>query len=121
MTLDQLEFDEIYRKSQDPRIHFALGCAAKSCPSLYDNAFTPEHVQEQLNFRSELIIDQSHYVTVDTNLKKITLSKIFDWYKDAFIEESGSILKFINEHRHYKVPEDYTIEFYKYDWALNEQ
>lgn len=121
MTLDQLEFDKIFMDNDDPRIHFALGCAGKSCPFLNDNAFTPEHIQEELDFRSQLIIDQAIYVTVDDKLKKVTVSKVFDWYKDLFIKQSGSIIKFINTYRHYKVPEDYTIEFYKYDWTLNEQ
>jgi len=120
MTLDQLEFDKIFRNFKDGRIHFALGCAAKSCPFLYANAYTPEHVQEQLTFRAELIIDREDYVRVNDKEKIVWVSKVFDWYRDLFVANAGSIIKFINTYRHYKVSEDFEVRFMKYDWSLNE-
>ncbi len=39
LTLDQLEFQRLMDPYKDSRIHFGLGCATMSCPSLYDNAF----------------------------------------------------------------------------------
>lgn len=121
LTLDELEFDKIFGPYQDPRIHFALGCAAKSCPFLYDNAFRPEHIQEQLQFRSELIIDRPNYVEVNEDAQTVTLNKIFDWYKEQFVADAGSLLNFVNRYRFYEVPADYQIAFMEYDWALNKK
>lgn len=121
LTLDEIEFKKIFEPFKDPRVHFALGCAAKSCPFLYDNAFTPEHVQEQLEFRAQLIIDRPNYVNVDKKHRVVTMNKIFDWYSDQFIDNAGSLINFINKYRFYKVPKDYTIRFEEYDWALNRQ
>lgn len=120
MTLDQLEFEKLFGPYKDPRIHFALGCAALSCPFLYDNAYTPDHIQEQLKFRSQLIIDTSRYVKIDNKAKTVTLNKIFDWYKDQFTFSAGSLIKFINKYRYYKVAEDYKIVFEEYNWKLND-
>lgn len=119
LTLDEIEFQKISEPYQDPRIHFALGCAAKSCPFLYDNAYTPEHVQEQLEFRAQLIIDRPNYVDVDKKSKTVTLNMIFQWYQDQFTENSGSVIGFINKYRFYKVPQEYQVKFQEYDWSLN--
>lgn len=121
LTLDELEFEKIMNPYKDSRVHFALGCAAISCPFLYDNAFRPEHVEEQLEFRAQLIIDRPNYVTVDKKKKTVTLNKIFEWYGDQFSFNAGSLINFINKYRFYKVPTDYKIQFYEYDWSLNER
>ena len=120
MTLDDLEFIKLMEPYKDARVHFALGCAALSCPSLYDNAFRPELVEQQLEFRSQLIIDRPNYVSVNDKSKTIVLNKIFDWYGDQFSYNAGSLINFINKYRHYKVPLDYTIQYQEYDWALND-
>lgn len=119
LTLDQLEFEKIVGPSKDPRIHFALGCAAKSCPFLYDNAFTPEHIQEQLEFRAQLIIDRPNYVSVNKREGVVTMNKIFQWYEGQFVENAGSLIAFINKYRFYKVPKNYKVQFEEYDWTLN--
>lgn len=121
VTLDQIEFEKIVAPFKDPRIHFALGCAAKSCPFLYDNAYTPEHVQEQLKFRSEIIIDRPNYVEVNEKNKTIHMNKIFEWYRDQFEDNAGSLVDFINTYRFYKIPKDYKIIFQDYDWSLNQK
>ncbi|MFY0601421.1 MAG: DUF547 domain-containing protein [Cyclobacteriaceae bacterium] len=120
LTLDEIEFDKIMAPYRDSRVHFALGCGAMSCPFLYDNAFKPDLVEEQLKFRSQTIIDRPDYVKVDEANKTITLNKIFDWYGDQFSYNAGSLINFINKYRFYKVPIDYEVLFAEYDWSLND-
>lgn len=128
LTLDDLEFKKLINPTKDPRIHFALGCAAKSCPFLYDQAYTPKHLQEQLDFRAQLIIDQPNYVSVDNGKREVLLNKVFDWYGDQFVLNTGSLLTYngslltyINRYRFYEVPVDYEVKFQEYDWSLNTQ
>lgn len=121
LSLDEIEFKKIVEPYKDPRIHFGLGCAARSCPFLYDNAYTPEHVQEQLQFRAEIIIDRPNYVSIDEKNKTVTLNKIFFWYKNQFEESAGSLIAYINKYKFYKVPADYQITFSEYDWRLNKK
>lgn len=120
LTLDEIEFNKLIGPTKDARIHFALGCGARSCPFLYDNAFTPQHIQEQLNFRAELIIDRPNYVLVNEKTQTVTLNKIFDWYGDQFAFSAGSLVKYVNKYRFYPVPEDYQVKFQEYDWTLND-
>ncbi|MEP1031945.1 DUF547 domain-containing protein [Ekhidna sp.] len=121
LTLDGIEFTKLIGPTKDPRIHFALGCGARSCPFLYDNAFYPDKLQEQLQFRAELIIDRPNYVFVDEKKKTVVLNKIFDWYSDQFISNAGSLIKYVNRYRFYKVPEQYNLQFQEYDWTLNDR
>lgn len=121
LTLDQIEFDKLFNETKDPRIHFALGCGARSCPFLYENAFYPRTLEEQLEFRAQLIIDRPNYVYVDKRSETVTLNKIFDWYRDQFVFASGSLIRFVNKYRFEAVPKHYQIKFQEYDWSVNNQ
>ena len=121
LTLDAIEFTKLFGPTKDPRIHFALGCGARSCPFLYDNAFYPDKLQEQLEFRAGLIIDRPNYVYVDNKKGTVTLNKIFDWYSDQFTSDGSTIIQYINKYRFYKVPEDYIVQYQDYDWTLNDR
>lgn len=119
-TLDDLEFRYLFSIDRDLRLHFVLNCGAASCPTLYSEAITPEDVEEQLRFSTQMVMDRDDYVWVDPKTKKVRVSKIFEWYKDMFEADGQSIRNFINYNRFVSVPNDYAIEFMDYDWTLNE-
>ena len=119
LTLDQLEHQRIFDMRIDPRIHFVLGCGASSCPFLQDNAYRPDILDEQLELRTQLLLDRPNYVEVYEDKAEVLVSKVFHWYKKDFMA-MGSLTSFINKYRHYKIPEEYTIVFDEYDWTLND-
>ncbi|MEO9872134.1 DUF547 domain-containing protein [Ekhidna sp.] len=121
LTLDQIEFKKLMEPTKDPRIHFALGCGARSCPFLYDNAFYPDKIEEQLEFRARQIIERPNYVYADLENDKVILNKIFDWYGDQFNLKTGSLIKYVNKYKGYKIPESFAVEFQEYDWTLNDR
>jgi len=51
--------------------------------------------------------------------KKVAISEIFKWYEPDFITAGNTVLQYINRHRNEKIPEDYEVGFYRYDWSLN--
>lgn len=120
LTLNELEAQKLRRIYNDGRLHFALVCAAKSCPPLAAFAFTPEKIEAQLNERTKFALNDDNWIKVNSRQKKVEISKIFDWYKDDFTQ-SGSVLNWINQFRIEKIPATYTINFYEYDWALNKR
>lgn len=108
------------------RVHFALNCASASCPKLPNEAFTPDRIEAQLERETRRFVSETRNVTVNDDTRTVTLSRIFDWYKDDFTNDAGepiNPLTWINMYR----PEDkqldasYTIAFYEYDWTLNDQ
>jgi len=52
-SLNGIETNEIRKRFQEPRIHFAIVCASRGCPWLSSETFTAEHLEEQLEARSE--------------------------------------------------------------------
>ena len=121
ITLDELEFEYLFAKYKDPRLHFVLNCAASSCPTLYNRAIRPVDIDDQLNFSTLMVIDRNDYVKVDHEKKVIRVSKIFDWYREMFEDQYSSVREFINFNRFTTLPDDYEIHFMQYDWSLNDQ
>ena len=121
LTLDQIEFDKLLKDDIDPRVHFALACAAKGCPYLFENAFTPEQLEAQLNFRASQIIGLASYVYVDDASQSIQVSKIFDWYQSQFLTVSETLIDYINLYREEKISQNYRLTFGEYDWSLNDR
>lgn len=116
LTLNDIENIKLRAKFGDARIHFALVCAALSCPPIINKAYLPETLDEQLNQRAKANLNDDDFIRVDKDKKKVSLSEIFKWYKEDF----GSILQFVNQYRTQAIPENYAIDFYTYDWRLNE-
>ncbi len=103
----------------DPRVHFALVCAAIGCPKLMSEAYMPDKVQTQLINQTKKAMNDASFIKVDDSAKTVAISQLFDWYKDDFVNNTGTVINFINKFRNTPIPADYTITFYNYDWNLN--
>ncbi len=112
-SLNDLENEIIRPTFKDARIHFAINCAAKSCPPLYNKAFTSDKVQTLLEQRTKAFLTSKANVLSE---KKVKISKIFDWYKSDF----GTINVFLTQFSTVKVTKEATVEYLDYDWSLNE-
>lgn len=120
ITLDQLEFNNLFVLDRDLRLHFVLNCGATSCPTLYSEAILPEKINDQLDYSTQMVMDRDDYVFVDHKSKTVKVSKIFEWYKDMFEADGQSIRTFINYNRFISIPASYPIVFMEYDWTLNQ-
>ncbi len=120
LTLNELEQNKLIKTYQDPRLHFVLVCAAKSCPPIMNKAFTPEKIEEQMDTQTRKTINDSDWLKVNVKERKIEISKIFDWYKNDFTMKGSTVISWINTYRSSKIPSNYQVTFYEYDWSLNE-
>ena len=114
-SLNNIENDIIRPQFKDARIHFAVNCAAKSCPPILNSAFFGKTLDEQLDAVTKKFISNTKYQNITPG--KMTLSKIFDWYKVDF----GDIFTFINKYNAIKVNKNTAIVYKEYDWSLNEK
>jgi hypothetical protein len=64
----------------DPRIHFALNCASRSCPPI--GVYSAEQIDDQLELATRSFVDAD--VAVDPGRGEVHLSRIFSWYGDDF-------------------------------------
>lgn len=112
MSFSHLENNIIRKQFKEPRIHFALNCASKSCPPLHNKAFHANTLGRTLKKLTRNFVNSPSGVTVDGNTARI--SKIFDWYKSDF----GNVATYINQYRKEKITG--SIKHQSYDWSLNE-
>ena len=123
MSLDHVEHEIIRKRFREPRIHFALVCAARSCPPLRREAYTGERLEAQLDDQARIFIAQSpDQNRVDVERATVHLSPIFTWFKDDFGPDLGRFLARYVSHG----PERRLLESGKfkvvetpYDWSLN--
>jgi hypothetical protein len=125
-TLDEVEHDIIRKRFHEPRIHFALVCAAASCPPLRSEAYTGARLEAQLTDQARVfLLGQPAKNRVDAAAGVVYLSPIFGWYKDDFGGDDATVGRFIAAYHpegpekrlllsgHFKVLET------PYDWSLN--
>ena len=114
-SLNNIENDIIRPQFKDARIHFAVNCAAKSCPPILNAAFFGKSLDTQLEAVTKKFINNSKFQTIAA--LKLTLSKIFDWYAVDF----GDINTFVNKYSTVKVNKNTVVIFKEYDWTLNDK
>jgi hypothetical protein len=112
MSLNDIE-NNILRPMGDARIHFALNCAAKSCPPLLNEAFTADNVNKLLEQRTRQFVNSSRTVIEKDAVK---VSKVFDWYGKDF----GNVVDFVNKYAKVKAAKTAKVTFADYDWSLND-
>lgn len=117
MSLNQLEKIELLKKYKDPRLHFVLVCAAKSCPAIAPFSYQPTVLDQQLSQQTKKALKDSLVLYYDNNTQKLYLSKIFDWYRDDF---SPNVLMFIQQYSLDSIPNTAKKNYLEYDWTLND-
>lgn len=118
-TLDNIEHD-IIRKMEEPRIHFALNCAAKSCPDLRNEAYRANKLNTQLNNQVVLTLNNKTKGFARENEQNlIYVSKVMEWYEDDFAD--GNLLLWLKPWKPLFVNGSTKIKFFPYDWSLNSQ
>jgi len=115
----------ILRPMGDPRIHFAINCAARSCPALAPEAYVPEQLDQQLDAAVH------RFVETDTQLRivmgdrpALQVNKILDWYSKDFGGAEG-VKQFFARYlppnaATYVQRADVRLRFFDYDWTLND-
>ena len=135
MTLNALETSILRSGFHEPRIHFAINCASRSCPPLSQEVYRAETLDKQLNDAARNFVNDNRNVTLDETHHRIVLSMIFKWYARDFESaiQPGShsrgttVLDYL---RPYLTPDRQMMlsrlkgvapSYHPYDWSLNGQ
>jgi len=115
---------KVLRPLGDPRIHFAIICASRSCPFLRPEAYTAAKLDAQLDDQARAFVNDPFRNRFDKATKTAQLSEIFKWYEEDF-QGAGSVQKFIARYvADADVAKDlaqdgYKVQYIDYDWNLN--
>ena len=109
-SLNHIENEIIRPQFKEPRIHFAVNCAAKSCPPISNRAWKASSLEADLEKAAKAFINNSAYNKFNNG--KAQVSKIFEWYKEDF----GDLKAYLSKYSGQEVKE---ISYAEYNWSLN--
>lgn len=122
LSLNDIELGVIGSIWQDPRIRYALSCAAIGCPNLQPVPFTGDRIDQQLSDAAMDFVNDSRCIEVADG--KLYISSLFRWNYQAF---GGSDRAVINHLMAYADP-DMAMRLQEFDhvhgdlfdWRLND-
>jgi len=134
VTLDAIEHDILRPTFKDPRVHFAVNCASRSCPPLGSKPYIGREIDGQLDDSTRRFLASEQGVRMSNG--HLLVSSIFKWYGGdfaaatadgraapagdtepairAFIERYGSPAAVAT------AKAGLPVRFLAYDWSLND-
>ena len=121
VSLDDIEHRILRPIWKDPRIHYAVNCAAVGCPNLQAVAFTAENSESLMARGARDYVNNPRGVRVTGG--SLVLSSIYSWFEADF-DADGGVLAHV---RRYAKP-DLAAKLkgfdragrHDYDWSLND-
>jgi len=125
LSLNQIEHEQIRPHFKEPRIHFALVCAAVGCPPLRNEAYVADRLEAQLASQSRYVHSHDRWLRFDLSQPDVVyLTSLYNWYGGDFEQSAGSVLNFAAQYAPtLKMALDNggqpQIRWLDYDWSLN--
>ena len=122
---DEIEH-EIIRPLGDPRIHFAINCAAISCPPLTREAYRAATLGEQLDARVMAFVGDPDQFGVDASggRPEVRVNVLVDWFNEDFGGHDGVrafLARYAGEAAREALEDSGArLVFIAYDWTLND-
>lgn len=120
--------EDVSLSTLDPRIHFALVCAALDCPKLLDRAYVASDLEEVLQENAVSFANNPKHLRVEKG--KLIVSALMKWYAEDFERLGGAkdyLISLVNSERRpdaaeiiSKLKTDFPDKVqFQYDWTLN--
>jgi hypothetical protein len=123
LSLDDIEHRILRPIWKDPRVHYAVNCAALGCPKLSPRAFTALNTEELLDGGAIAFINSEHGARFDSD-SRLIVSSIYDWFQDDFGGDEAGVIAHLRLYAHpgLKTRLEGTTDVYDfdYDWTLND-
>ena len=123
ISLDEIENGTLRSAFREPRIHFALVCASRSCPALRREAYRGADLDRQLDDQARLFLHDPAKNRVDPATRTLQLSSIFKWFRGDFEAAAASLPSYAARYLDSDTTHvaDYDVAFLDYDWSLNDR
>jgi hypothetical protein len=125
-SLKQIEKDILLEKFDDPRIVFAVSCAAVSCPDRIAEPFTAEKIDRQLDdMIGNFFLNTRKGLLLNRSKKTLTLSWILKKDRDIFAVNEGGVVGFVLPYlstvtQNWLNANSVNIDYFEHDWTLND-
>jgi len=123
-SLNQIEHELIRPKFAEPRVHFALVCAAVGCPPLRADAYTGARLEEQLTDQTRYVHTHPRWFRLNEAKGEVALTALYDWYGGDFTQKASSVTAFAAQYspelvRLINAGKEPRVAFLDYSWKLN--
>jgi hypothetical protein len=123
ISLNAVENDILRKQFDDSRIHFAIVCASKSCPTLRSEAYRSSVIDQQLDDAARAFLDDLSKNRWEAASRTLHLSSTFKWFCDDFERDASTLPAYA--WRYMGQLDQAALEggrvrvaFLDYDWAL---
>jgi hypothetical protein len=121
VTLDHIEHGILRPRFRDPRVHFAVNCASKSCPPLISEPYLGSTLDQQLDDTVRAFVNDPEHNRFEGDT--LYASKIFKWFaKDFDHDVYGFFLQYAENDlkKVLATKRDMArVKYLDYDWSLN--
>lgn len=122
LSLDDIEHRILRPIWRDPRVHYAINCAALGCPNLQPTPFTGGHLDHALDEAAMAFVNHPRGVRLDGD--KLYASSIYAWFKDDFGGDDRGVIQHLIAYAPPRLAlrlQDFSaIAEHGYDWRLND-
>ena len=122
LSLDDVEHGIVRPIFAEPRIHYAVNCAALGCPDLQPEPFLADRLEAQFDRAARSFVNDPRGVAVTAG-GEVVASSIYNWFQADFGGSESAVLDHLRAHA---APSLRTaldgasaIRRYDYDWSLN--
>lgn len=125
-SLKQIETDILLEQFNDPRIVFAVSCAAVSCPDRTTEPFMAERLDSQLDAMIGLFFkNPSKGLRLNRDTGTLTLSWIIKKDRHLFQDKEKAVLGFVMPYleaglQDWLMVNPVVIDYFEHDWTLND-
>lgn len=122
LSLDDIEHRILRPIWRDPRLHYAVNCAAIGCPNLQTEAYTASNADTLLDRGARKYVNNPRGAEFRNG--RLIVSSIYDWFQQDFGSSDEGVIEHL---RRYAEPAlaarlsgTQRISGDRYDWALND-
>ena len=125
VSLDFIEHETLRKRFAEPRVHFALVCASRSCPPLRAEAYRGADLDRQLEEATRGFLGDVRRNRFEPRANVLHLSAIFKWFHEDFESAAGTVPAFVARYAQEPLAsgarlDGVDVEYESYDWSLND-
>lgn len=124
LSLNDIEHRIIRPVFQEPRIHYAVNCAAVGCPNLALTAWRASDLEARFAAAERAYVNDPRGVRFDAQ-DRLIVSKIYAWFREDFGPNEAAVIASLATAAatplRARLEGRTRIDRYEYDWSLNER
>lgn len=123
VSLHDIEHNILRVEWDDPRVHYAVNCAAIGCPNLQTRAWTGATLDADLNRAARAYVNDPRGVQV-RDRGGLKVSRIYKWFEEDFGGNEAGVIAHLERHADpglkAEIGVNRDIREHHYDWDLND-